>query len=457
MKKKMNSFKNKIDYLFKVSEHNTTISKEIVCGLISFLPMIYILPLISVILSNIGMNTSGVFLASALSSALACILVGLLMNKPAIQSIGLGMNAFFVYTICGSMGYNWQEGIAIIFVSSLLFLIMSITPLRKKIIISIPKDIQKAISIGLGGFLICSGLQSAGIIVNNSLGNLKLPVVLLTISGIIITIILINLKGKIKTYGIILGILIVAIVSYFLHLLGVENMPTFHKEIIDFKALKDTSFGFLHGFKAFNNPKTYFLVFIFTFMNIFDTSTGLLTFAKDLGLSDEFGEINIPNRILLPDSISSVLGIALGTTPITTFAETKISIESGAKTGISSIVVGIMFLLSIFLYPIFSIFSGVEIDGINYNPMTSIGVVSIGVLLLKGLKDVNWKDFIAAIVTIVTLVAMILLYSIPNGLGIGLIVYVLLLLIFKRTKEVPLSIYIITVFFIIYFITILIL
>lgn len=450
---------NKIINFFKVKERNTTISKEIIYGLLSFLPLVYVLPLVSSTLGSIGIDEGGAFIAIAIASGFGCLLAGLLTNKPLILSIGLGMNAFFVYNICGKLGYTAEGGLTIIFLSSILFLIFSIFDIRKKIINSLPKEIRLAVSIGLGVFLFYSGLKSAGVIVEIDsklcFSYLGKPIIILFIIGTVLAFVLMNIKGKINKYAIIIGILFVAVVGYILNLFGVSETPTFTDQKISFISLKNTIFYF--DFSVLLDIKTYLMIIIFTFMNIFDTSTAFLVLHKELDLDDENGNLVLNKKIFLPDSIASFVSTSLGCTTVATFTETKILCDSGSKTGISSITIGLLFFVSLLLYPIFSIFSGINIDGSLYYPVTSVGVVSIGLVLMMNLKDLNWKDWIAVVSTFAMLISMVIFYSIPDGVGIGIILYIVLKLISGKIKDVSKIMILIGCVFVLYFIITLVL
>lgn len=449
----------KLESFFKVRERNTTLSKEIIYGLLSFLPLVYVLPLVASTLGSIGIDESGAFIATAIVSGVACVLAGLLTNKPLILSIGLGMNAFFVYNICGKLGYSAEGGLTIIFLSSIIFLIFSIFNIREKIIKSLPKEIRLAVSIGLGVFLFYSGLKSAGAIVTIddklSLSYLGKPIIILFLVGTVLTFILLNLKGKINKYAIIIGILFVAVVGYILNLFGVSETPTFINQKISLVSLKNTVFHF--DFSVLKEIKTYLMIIIFTFMNIFDTSTAFLVLHQELDLDDENGELVLDKKIFLPDSIGSLISTSLGCTTVATFTETKILCDSGSKTGISSITIGLLFFVSLLLYPVFSIFSGINIDGSYYYPVTSVGVVSIGLVLMMKIKDIDWKDWIGVVSTFAMLISMIIFYSIPDGVGIGIILYIILKLISGKIKEVSKIMILIGCVFVLYFVITLVL
>lgn len=448
---------NIVEKQFKISENNTKMSKEIINGILIFLPLIYILPVISSTLASVGIDENGAFIATAISTGFACIFAGIIINKPIIQSVGLGMNAFFVYNICNKMGYSPEGALTIIFISSIIFLLFSITNIRKKIILSIPNEIRLAITIGLGAFLIYSGLKSAGLIVevNNklSIANYDEIMVILFILGVIVTYVFSMIK-KVSKYSIIIGIAFVAVVGYILHLFGINNTPTFTNAKISFASLSKTVFNF--DFSVLSNLKTYIVIIVFTLMNVFDTSTGILALHSELGLDSGENDLVIDKKMFLTDSISSIISISLGTTSITTYAETKILCNSDSKTGLSSVTIGILFILSIFLYPIFTIFSGIMLDGQYYYPITSVGVVSVGIMLLSRIKDIERKNVIGVISTVATVITMIIFYSIPDGVGVGIILYVILELLFGKIKEVSKVMIILSVVFVIYFVTLII-
>lgn len=452
----MHKIKKLLINYFQIDKRNTTIVKEIICGIIVFLAMVYILPVNMQILGSTNMSPGAIFAATAITSAVATLIMGLVANAPIALSTGMGLNAFVAFTVCGELGYTWQEGLALIFISGVVFFIFTMTGLRVKIVNAIPNDIKIAISSGIGFFIAFVGLKSAGIISGSSstlvkLGDLSNPTVLLGLFGIILVFILINLKGFIKTFAIIISMIIVAGVGLILGKLGVKDMPSFTTNTTNIKDISLT-FGaaFKHIGSVLSRSESYAVIFSIIFVNLFDTTATIVAIGKKTGIINEEGKLINGKKVMLADATGSVIGGIVGTTTITPFAESTIGVESGARTGLSSVVVAILFMLTLVIYPFFSVFSSVGIEG--YTPVTSMALVLIGAVMFKHIKDINWNDQIVTFTAFIILMLMILTYSISDGIGIGIIIYVLMMLISKRGKEVSPVMYVVAFFFVINFI-----
>ena len=440
--------------LFRYKEKNSSIATELLGGLIVFLAMIYILPVNSSILEAGGADFQAVFIATAICSGICCILMGIFANYPIALSAGMGMNAYLAFSICGSLGYSFSEGLLLIFASGILFLILTLTPLRAKIITAMPKSLKYAISAGLGAFICFVGLQNGGIVRLDpstiiALGDLSDPTVLLSLFGVILVLILMQFKGKIGTFAIVIAMAATAVLGLILGLCGVANMPkfTWSNTLENFSAFGN-NFGkcfSLENFKIFLKPESYAIIFSLIFVNLFDTTATLIAVGKKVGFINEKGELINGKKAMIADSVGAIICAPLGTATVTSFAESTVGVESGAKTGLSSITVGILFLLSVFLYPVFSIFAGVE-SGLT--PITSLALVSVGCLLFGNLKEIDWEDKIVVITSFLMVILMVLCYSISDGLGISIIAYCAMMLAAKRGKEVPYILYGIALFFV---------
>ena len=444
--------------LFKYKERGSSLSQEIISGVIVFLSMCYILPVNANILSAGGADYNAVFFATAICSAMCCILMGILANLPVALSAGMGVNAFIAFTVCGTMGYTFPQSLMIVLIAGVLFLIITLTPIRELIIKSIPKSLKYAVSAGLGGFICFVGLKNGGIINSDSatfvtLGDFSNPTVLLTLFGVLLVLALMQIKGKIGKMSIVISMAATAVLGVILGLLGVENMPTFVNTSVSkgFNAFgKNLGICFSEeAFSVFVKPETYVIIFSLIFVNLFDTTATLIAVGDKVGLLDENGDFIGGKKAMLADAIGAVVCAPLGTSTVTSFAESTVAAESGAKTGICACTTGALFLLSILIYPVFSIFAGVEINGVNFTPVTSLALISVGCLMFGNLKDIDWKDNITVITTFLITILMILTYSVSDGLGIGLIAYCIMMLVSKRGKEVSPIIYLVALFFII--------
>ena len=448
-----------MDKFFNYKKRGSSLLQEIICGIIVFFSMSYILPVNASILSSAGADSNAVFFATAIVSGICCLLMGLLANYPVALSAGMGINSFLAFSVCGSMGYSFNECLLVVFVSGIIFFVLTLTSLRKKIIQSIPKTLRYALSAGLGAFICFVGLKNGGIIRPDpegtfiKLGDLSNPVVLLSLFGIVLSLILMQCKGKIQKFSIVISIFATAIVGVILGLLGVENMPKF-----TYTPIKEGYSAFFNNiglcfskdaFNVFKKIETYAVIFSLVFVQLFDTTATLVAIGDKIGLTNEKGELVNVDKAMLADSIGAVICAPLGTSSVTCFAESTIGVESGAKSGLSTCVTGLLFFLATLIYPLFSVFLGIEIGNFNYTPVTSLALVSVGSMMFSNLKDIDWDDKITVTSSFLIIILMVLTFSISDGLGLGLIFYCLMMLFAKRGKEVPIAIYIISIFFII--------
>ncbi|MCF0116441.1 MAG: NCS2 family permease [Bacilli bacterium] len=454
--------------LFHIKERGSTPAREILAGIIVFLAMIYILPVNSNILgAATGVeNDPGVFVATGLCSFICCMVMGLIAGYPVMLSAGMGMNAFIAFTVCGSLGYTWPQALVLILVAGLLFLAMTLTPIREWIINAIPADIKKIISAGLGCFIAFVGLKGAGIVTSDAstlvtLGDFTNPSVLLALFGIILVFILSNIDNKwVKQLSIAISVFATAIVGLIMYYCFKACNSPIAATLPHFESFADYGpVGMLESFKkvfgqcfnandwkvVFTNPKSIAVIFILIFVNLFDTTATLVAVGKDAGFMDEKGQLKGGNKAMIADAVGAVICAPLGTSTCTSFAESSVGIECGARTGLSAVTTGFLFLISILLYPIFAIFS--------YSSVTCLALVSVGAIMVSSnFKEINWDDKIMGATAFITVIMIILTYSISTGLGFGLILYCLMMLVSKRGKEVNVVMYVIAGFFVLNFI-----
>lgn len=466
---------NKIKSFFKFEERGATFRGEIVGGLVTFLAMSYILAVNPMIINNGGQGVplGGAFIATALGSFIAILIMGFVGNLPVALAPGMGVNAFFIYVIVGQIGYTWQEALAISLVSGVIFVSLTFTKFRSTLIDAIPKGLKAAIGVGIGFFIAFVGLQNAGIIVSNpatlvALGSFADPNVLMALFGIILIIVLYNLRGKISNFAFILSILITAGLYALLGIAGVSafKIDSFYK-YKDLSSFKETFGAFIPGFKTLfqdstliregaNGVPTEFvftsaaklitlpvIVFALLFVDIFDTAGTLVAVTKAADLVDENGKIINVDRAMFADSTGTLISSTFGTPQITSFVESATGVSSGARTGFANMITGILFLLSIALYPLMAIF--------DLAPVTSMALVLVGVLMASQIEDVDWSDKPTAIAAFITILGMILTYSVADGIAFGFIVYSVAMLAARRGKEVHPMIYSLSVVFIFYF------
>ena len=446
----------KIKKFFKIEERGTSIRTEVIGGIVTFLAMAYILSVNPGILGAAfiadPMPIGGVFVATAVSAAIATLLMGLLANYPIALAPGMGINALVAFTVIDALGYSWKEALAAVFISGIIFLIISLTPVRTKIINAVPASLKKAIGAGIGFFIAFIGLKNAGIIVGNgatlvALGDLSNPAVLLALFGIVVALVLYAVKHPVSKFALILAIFITATVGVIAgELFNVAGMPSFGGGYDDLNTFGDTLFGFAGGLSSvFSKGDLLFVIFSLLYLDIFDTAGTLISVAEPAGLLNEKGEMENIDKALLADAVGTVVGAVAGTSTVTSYIESSSGIESGARTGLSSVVVGILFLVSIFAYPIFSVF-------ITSYSVTSMALVLVGIFMVSQLRYIDWDDKPALAAAFITIIMMVLNYSIGNGIAFGFITYVLLMLVQGRSKEVTLTMYILSVAFVSYFV-----
>ena len=478
-----------LDKIFHLSEKKTSVKNEIIGGLITFIAMCYILPVNASILSAMEMNTMGVFAMTALVGALVTFIMGFVANYPVVLSAGMGLNAYLAYTIAGSAGFTWQQCMILLTISGILFFIFSLTPVRKIIIESIPKDLQLIISSALGAFICFVGLKNSGIIVQDggtlvTLGSLLNPSTLIAIVSIVLCFGMMFSKNKVlSTLAIPICILFAAVVGVIVSSIMISNgnldyvsggwvyktnalqdmavklpiAPWLEKDMQwGMSGVKDVLFfGLLDSnysgkefqsdiVKVFSDPTSYVAIFSLMFVNLFDTTATLLAVGRNTGIINEEGQMENYQKAVLADAVGAAVCGPLGTSTVTSFAESNIGVEMGARTGLAAVVAGLMFLLSGFIYPVFSIFTA--------GSVTAPALVCVGAMIFVGnFKDINFSDRVVAFTGFIMVIFSLLTYSIASGIGIGLIAYVVMMLFSKRRKEVCLPIYIITLFFILSF------
>lgn len=439
--------------LFKLKEKKTNVKTEIIAGLTTFLAMAYILAVNPNILEKSGMDSNSVFLATAIASGIACLLMGLLANYPVALSAGMGTNALFTYTLCQIAGYTYQEGLAVVFLSGLIFVVISVTGLRKIVINAIPKNMKLAIGAGIGFFIAFIGLKNAGVVIASdatavALGNFKQPEVILAIVGILITAALVVKKVP---AGVFWGLVITAVLGIIMSLCGlvsahpIDNpLPAISNFKLSFNFAMPTFMSFLEGFKTmFSHSDWFVMTFAFLFTDFFDTAGTLVAVGNDIGLVNEKGEMENVEKALLADSVGTVVGAVCGTSTVTSFVESGSGVAAGGRTGLTACTTGILFFLSIIFAPLLSVVT---------SSVTTPALVIVGVLMAQQLKDIDWSNLIDATPAFITILVMILGYSIADGIAVGFIFYTLVSAVSGKVKEIHPSVWVLDVIFIIYFI-----
>lgn len=435
-----------LEKCFHLKEKGTNVKTEIIAGVTTFLAMAYILGVNPLILADAGMDVEAVFMATALSSAIACFLMGFLANYPVALSAGMGVNALFAYTVCGVMGYSWQAALAAVFISGIVFVLISVTGIRKKIIDAIPMQLKLAIGAGIGFFIAFVGLKNSGIIIASEstfvgIGNLADPTVLLSIFGVLVTIVCVVRKIP---AGVFVGLLITAIAGVILGLFGLEGMPMLG-------GLFTTNFNmsaagaFASGFgELFANPfNAIVVIFSFLFVDFFDTAGTLVAVGNSIGLVNRQGELENAEQALLADSLGTVFGAVMGTSTVTSFVESTSGVAVGGRTGLTACTTGILFLLSVFISPV--ILSAIT------NAVTAPALIVVGVMMAQQLKGIDWDNMIYAIAAFITVISMILTYSISNGIAFGFIAYTVAMIAAGKAKDIHITVWVLMVIFVLYF------
>lgn len=430
-----------MEKLFRLKENNTTVKTEVIGGITTFFAMAYIIFVNPSYLSQTGMDYTAVMVATCLSAAVGCAMTAFIANVPFAQAPGMGLNAFFTYTICFRYGYTWQQGLGIVFLSGLLFLVITISPLRSKIIESIPACLKSAISAGIGLFITLVGLLNAGIVQcfgpdggsYTDLGAITSGAPLLALIGVLITGIMIAYKIK---GAIFLGIIITTIIGI---PMGVTVIPeTFTMSGIGNLGL--TAFQLdLPGTLSLGVPLLLTSIISFAVVDMFDTVGTLLGTAGNAGMLDENGNLPGGDKALIADALGTIFGALMGTSTVTTFVESSTGIQEGARTGLAALVSGILFLVSILLAPVAGIVPGAA---------TAPALIIVGVYMIAGAVKINWSDFEEALPCFLTIAMMPFAYSISDGIGFGFISYAVIKVARGKAKEVPVLIYLLSALFI---------
>ncbi|MFV0289040.1 MAG: NCS2 family permease [Mycoplasmatales bacterium] len=446
----MNSFLTKLDNYFGVYEQNSNFKTEILAGITTFLSMSYVLFVIPATLSETGMDLNAVFVATALSSVISTLIMGLYAKYPIGLAPGMGMQAFFTYTVVLTMGYSWEQALFGIFCSGILFIILSISGIRKAIINIIPNGLKHSVTIGIGLFIAFIGMQNVGIIVGNEstlvqLGNLASPVALTAIIGTVITFILIM---KNKSSAIFLGMLITIGICIVFQLAGADVGMTMPTGIISAPPSIEPVAGklFMGGdfsqiMVLLTDFKFWIVVLSILFVDFFDTTGTIIAVGGEAGIVTAEGEIKNSEKILLADSLATTVGSILGVSSVTSYVESMTGIKIGGRTGLTAIVIALCFLLAIFFSPILSIVTA---------SVTAPALISVGALMAMNHQKIDYSDFTEAATSFMTIIFMVLTYSISSGLAIGFVTYTILKLGAGKAKEIHPLIYGLTVIFLIY-------
>lgn len=437
---KIEQSSNFLDKIFKLSENNTNVKTEVLAGITTFMTMAYILVVNASILSEAGMDKNAVFAATAIAAFIGSLAMGILANYPIALAPGMGLNAFFAYTVVLSMGHSWQFALCAVLIEGLIFILLTITNVREKIIDCIPPVLKHSVTAGIGLFIAFIGLANAGIVVNGStilaLGDLKNPLVLLTLFGILLAGVLLckNVKG-----AFLLSMIIVSAIGMVTGLVMlpqgiVSAVPSL--EPLFLQALKvpvEEIFSF----------EMIVVVFTFLFVDLFDTVGCLVGVASKGNMLNEEGKLPRAKQALFADAIATTFGALLGTSTVTSYVESAAGIGEGGKTGLTAVTTGILFLLSLFFAPIFTAIP---------TQATAPVLIIVGVMMASSLKEIDFSDFTNAIPAFLTFVMMPFAYSIADGIIFGIVSFTILKLLNNRKSEVNIYLILLSILFVAKFI-----
>lgn len=435
----MNTFLQKT---FGLNPAKHSVRTEIIAGITTFLTMAYILavnPSIFSALESQGMPTNAVFTATALAAIVGCLLMSIYAKKPFGLAPGMGLNAFFVYTVCLAMGHPWQMALTAIFLEGILFILLTVTNVRKLIVDAIPVTMKRAIGAGIGLYIAFIGLKSAGIIVNSeatsvALGSFSEPAVILSIIGFLITsvLVILNVKG-----GMLLGIIATTLIGI---PMGVTNFngvmstpPSIEPIFCKFEWSQILSWDMVA------------IVFTFLFIDMFDTIGTVVGVSVKSGMVDKDGNVDGINKVLMADAVATVAGAVFGTSTTTTYIESASGVSEGGRTGLTSFTIAVCFAIALMFSPLF-----LAIPGAATGPVLFI----VGVMMASPVRDIDWSDYSEAIPAFVTMLLMPLAYSISDGIMLGMITYTLLNALAGKLKKVSVMMWILAVLFILRYVLI---
>ncbi|MDD4922853.1 MAG: NCS2 family permease [Bacteroidales bacterium] len=418
---------------FQLKANGTTVKTEVLAGITTFLTMAYILAVNPNILAVTGMDKNALFTATAVASIVGTLAMALYAKLPFAQAPGMGMNAFFAFTVCLGMGYSWQFALTAILIEGVAFFIMNMLNIREAIVNAIPATLKSAISAGIGLFIAFIGLQSAGIVVNNDatlvgMGHITSGTALLALIGLVITSVLLIKKVK---GALLIGILATAIV-------GIPMGITTFTGFMDMPPSPAPLF-FKFDFSQVFTFDMLIVVFTFLFVDVFDTVGTLIGVCAKANMLDEKGQIPNVKKAFYADAIGTTSGAVFGTSAVTTYVESAAGVSEGGRTGLTALVTAGCFALALFFAPIF-----LSIPGAATAPI----LILVGLMMLSPVKDIDLDNYAESIPAFICIIAMPLTYSIAEGISLGLLAYVLLNMISGKFKKVSIAMYVLAVLFV---------
>ena len=428
--------KSFLERRFKLSEHKTTVKTEVMAGITTFMTMSYILAVNPGMLSETGMDQGAVFTATILASALGTILMALLANYPFALSAGMGLNAYFAYTVVLNMGHDWTYALTAVFIEGIIFILMSIFNIREAIFRAIPTTLKKGVAVGIGLFITLIGLVNAGLIVDNpstliSIGDITAPTSIVAIFGLLVIGVLLkkNVRGSL-----LIGILASTILAI---ILGVTSLPS---KVFSLPP-SIAPIAFKLQWSDIFTKEMFAVVFAFLFVDVFDTIGTLIGVATKADMLDENDDLPNLGPALLSDAIATTVGALLGTSTVTTFVESASGVADGGRTGLTSLTTAGLFLLSLFLFPIFAIIPA---------SATAPALIIVGLFMMSPIKDINFDDYTESIPAFLAIVMMPFAYSVAEGIVWGITSFVILNLLTGKKEKVSILMILLAILFMVY-------
>ena len=445
-----------LENTFRVSERGSTVGREVTAGTTTFFTMCYIIFVQPAVLSIAGMDFGAVMVATCVASAIATFLMGIMANYPIALAPGMGENFYFTFTVCGSviaggLGYDWKVALGAIFISGMLFVICSSFGLRERLINVIPDSLKNAIAVGIGFLIAIIGFEWSGIVVDSpgtliALGHFNSPPVLLSLFGLIVIISLIARRFK---GALLFGMIVTALAGMVFGLIKYEGVVSIPPSI-------EPTFLKLDIVDLFTSTDFIAVLFVFFMLDLFDTIGTLVGISEQAGFMKD-GKLPNARKALLSDAIGTVVGSLLGTSTVTSYIESAAGVNVGGRTGLSSVVTGVLFLLSLFFYPLVkTIGGGYHLSGgMVLYPVIAPVLIVVGCFMLKNIRWINWEEFTHAFPAFLTIVGMPFTFSITEGISFGFISYTFLQVLIGRGREVHWLLYISSAFFLIRYVLIL--
>lgn len=434
-----------LDRVFRLREKGTTVGREIVAGLTTFAAMAYILAVNPDILKNAGMPEPALVTATAVGAALATALMALMTNLPLALAPGMGVNAFFAFTICIGMKVPWQSTLGLVFINGIVFLLLSVTGVRERILDSIPYSLKIAIAAGIGLFIAFIGLQNGGLVIANpatlvAMGDLTQPKVALFGVGILLTCLLVARRVP---GAIILSMIVISLVGLAVPDGAGHKVTELPASPISWPASLEPTFFKLNFNLLFSDPlKALTVIIALLLVDMFDNLGTLIGVARGAGLMDQDGKVPKVGRVLVADSIAAILSSLVGTSTVVSYIESAAGVESGGKTGLTAMTTAVCFLLALFLTPIILMIPTVAV---------APALVVVGIMMFECVTDLELKKFEVAVPAVLTMVAMPFTFSISTGIALGLIAMAVMAIGMGKAKEVTVTAYVLAVVFLLHF------